>query len=449
MDSECDVIIIGAGAAGLAAATALTRAGTKVQVLEARGRAGGRILTHYDERCAVAIELGAEFIHGVASSTRRVLEEARLAWYDADGEQWRARAGRLTHSEKFFDQVGAVMRKLDVADQDRPFAEFLADKPGGPALAEPRRLASRFVQSFHGADIDRISAKSLAQQGDPADDETIEKTARPIGGYAPLIEHLMHEVGDLVEFRQVVTRVEWQRGSVAVTVRSDDGNGSGPIRVLRARAAIVTLPIGVLRAPAGEQGAVVFDPDPAPIRRAIDLMAPGVVLRVPLLFRERFWESEKLAGLPKGKSLEKAMFIHTPRGRFTAWWTQHPVRVPLLTAWTGGPAAAELMAQGHDAVVDAALGELADGTGVSRRRIQDQFVDGWTHDWVRDPYTRGAYAYALVGGARAPRALARPVEDTLYMAGEAVASKVANGTVEGALAAGDQAARLYLARTNR
>jgi monoamine oxidase len=444
MGDTCDVIIIGAGAAGLAAARDLTRAGVAVQVLEARPRAGGRVLTHRDDRCPVAIELGAEFIHGAAGSTRALLEEARLAWYDADGEQWQARNGEIKRAERFFERVGRVMGRLDESEADRTFAEFLESSPGGRQYAQDKFYAQRFVQSFHGADVSIIGAKSLAQQGDPSDDETIEKTARPIGGYGPLIGHMLRDVAHVVRFEHVVERVQWSRGQVRVTVR--DGRST---QVLEAGAAVITLPIGVLQAPPGAEGAVLFDPDPCAWRRAIDRMHPGAVLRVPLLFEERFWESRALSGLPEGKTLEKSMFINTPGGRFTIWWTQHPVRAPLLTAWTGGPPADELMALGRDGVIDAALEELSGALGVSRRRIQDQFVDGWTHDWSSDPYTRGAYAYARVGGARAPQALAKPIDDTLYMAGEAVASKVANGTVEGALAAGQQAARQYLARANR
>jgi monoamine oxidase len=343
-----------------------------------------------------------------------------------------------------FDRIGRVMKKLDRNDPDRTFAEFLDDEPGGRRFAQDRKLAKRFVQSFHGADTTIISARSLAQQGDPSEDETIEKTARPIGGYHALIAYLEHEVRDSIQLQHVVTRVEWKRGKVRVHARNENRNNEV---VYDARAAIITLPIGVLQAAAGHEGAVVFEPDPQPFRKAIDHMAPGVALRVPMLFKERFWESKELRGLPRHGSMEDAMFMHTPRGLFTVWWTQHPVRAPLLTAWTGGPPAEVLQSRGRDGIIEAALGELSEETGIPRRRIQDLFIEGWTHDWVEDPFTRGAYGYARVGGARSPQALARPVEDTLFMAGEAVASKVANGTVEGALAAGAQAARQYLTAT--
>jgi monoamine oxidase len=435
MSESCDVLILGAGAAGLAAARVLKRAGLHVCVLEARDRVGGRILTHYDDRSSVAIELGAEFIHGEAVCTRRLLDEARVAHYEAGGTQWQAQSGRITRAEKFFDRIGRVMRKLDPEQTDRPFSEFLDDKPGGRRLAQDRGLALRFVQSFHGADATVIGARSLAQQGDPAEDQTVTRIARVIGGYRPLIDHLLRETEDCVRLRHVVERVAWEPGTVRVTARAD-----GEARILEARAVIVTLPVGVLQAAARSEGAVLFDPDPSPIRNAIDRMAPGVVLRAALLFRDRFWESPDLGGLPAHGTLRDAMFVHTPRGRYTIWWTQQPVKAPVLVAWTGGPPADALRALGNAGAIAAALDELSTQLGISRGRIADQFVEGWLHDWSADAYTRGAYAYARVGGASAPQALAAPVSDTLYMAGEAVASHVANGTVEGALASGEQAA---------
>ena len=95
-------------------------------------------------------------------------------------------------------------------------------------------------------------------------------------------------------------------------------------------------------------------------------------------------------------------------------------------------------------MIEAAVDELATEAGIAPRRITEQLLGSWVHDWSSDPFTRGAYAYARPGGARAPQALSKPVENTLYLAGEAVASKVANGTVEGALAAGEQAAKQIL-----
>src|SRR5690606_32603606 len=116
-------------------------------------------------------------------------------------------------------------------------------------------------------------------------------------------------VVDDISFEHAVTRIEWRRGAVRVTARTAAGE-----RTFTAPRAIITLPIGVLQVPAGQDGHVAFDPDPAPFRTAIDQLSPGAVLRVVLLFTDRFWESTHLPGLPRHGSLADAMYLHTPRG---------------------------------------------------------------------------------------------------------------------------------------
>ena len=90
-----DVAIVGAGAAGLAAANALHASGYRVQVLEARDRLGGRVFTRRDARLPIPIELGAEFLHGEAKRTRELLREATQATVDLRGEHWHAERGKL------------------------------------------------------------------------------------------------------------------------------------------------------------------------------------------------------------------------------------------------------------------------------------------------------------------------------------------------------------------
>jgi monoamine oxidase len=73
--------------------------------------------------------------------------------------------------------------------------------------------------------------------------------------------------------------------------------------------------------------------------------------------------------------------------------------------------------------------------------MRSQVEETWMHDWVHDPFARGAYSYSMVGGAEAPRALARPLAGTLFFAGEATDTEGATGTVHGAIASGRRAAR--------
>jgi monoamine oxidase len=114
---------------------------------------------------------------------------------------------------------------------------------------------------------------------------------------------------------------------------------------------------------------------------------------------------------------------------------------PLAVAWCGGPRAAAIARRGPGAVQSTALAELAAALGLPRRAVTSRLAATWMHDWEQDRYARGAYSYARVGGAGAARSLSRPVDGTLFFAGEATDTTGHTGTVEGALTSGLRAAR--------
>jgi monoamine oxidase len=145
-------------------------------------------------------------------------------------------------------------------------------------------------------------------------------------------------------------------------------------------------------------------------------------------------------GGDEAERLARMSFLQTRGAPFHVWWTAYPLRVPVLVAWAGGPAAEALAGLGVDEVAAAAVTALADSLGVARRRVSSRVLAAWTHDWQSDPYARGAYSYVRVGGVGSPRRLARPVEGTLFFAGEATEEEL-SGTVEGAIASGLRAAR--------
>jgi monoamine oxidase len=112
-----------------------------------------------------------------------------------------------------------------------------------------------------------------------------------------------------------------------------------------------------------------------------------------------------------------------------------------MVAWCGGEPAAALAGAPRDAIASAALESLADRLGVPARKMKARLLGAWTHDWDSDPHARGAYSYARVGGAEAAQTLSRPVQSTLFFAGEATDTDGNTGTVEGALASGQRAAK--------
>ena len=129
---------------------------------------------------------------------------------------------------------------------------------------------------------------------------------------------------------------------------------------------------------------------------------------------------------------------------FPTWWTQHPVRRPLLTGWAAGPRGRRLSGPPEAAILEQALTSLARILPVSRRDLESLLEAHYLHDWQADPFSLGAYSYALVGGADAPAELAAPLAHTLYFAGEATESTGDNATVHGAIRTGLRAAREVL-----
>jgi monoamine oxidase len=416
------ILVIGAGAAGLAAAGALVRAGADVTILEGRDRVGGRVLTVGGGSIGIPVELGAEFVHGAAPHTQRLADQAGVDVCDVEGEQWRARDGRLTRLHDFWKRVGRVMSHLDAQrESDRSIAEFMAERPGGRRLQADRVLARSFVQGFHAADLALASERALARAGNPAEDEDAARHGRPVQGYARIIDALARPVLDRVRFNAAVRRIRWSPGSIEVATSAGE---------FRAAAAVVTLPIGVLKR-IGRPDGVQFDPEPPRLRAILAGIETGSVVRVSLGFRERFWERER----------PRLSFLHTPHAPFNIWWTQHPLRRPLIVGWAGGPAARALDEAGS--IDEATVRTLAAQLGMSRRRLDRLLIDTYVHNWDADPFSRGAYSYAAVGGADAARSLSRPVQHTLYFAGEA-SSTEENGTVEGAISSGLRAARQVL-----
>ncbi len=441
-----DVVVIGAGAAGLAAARALADAGRRVVVLEARDRIGGRIYTAPVPDLGAPVELGAEFIHGDPPELWAIAAEAPLRVVDAEEEHLALDAGRLVARDDFSGEVGeifdamAVEAKRDGAP-DVSVYEYLAEHFGDVAHADARRLAASFVEGFHAADVGDAGIRALARAEEAESGNDV--AYRFVDGYAGVPGWLYDGLGSRgaldVRLGHAVDRVAW--GADAVRVRV-----SGPNEVeVGARCAVVTLPLGVLQAPAAEIGAVAFEPPLDGRRDALAALAMGQVARMVLRFRTRFWERPgavpALADPDDGHAMS---FVHTPELDVPVWWTQRAIRSPVLIAWAGAGKARALLALDADARRERVLGALATAFGMTRAALDAEFVAAYEHDWSRDPFSRGAYSYARVGGRGAFARLAEPV-GPLVFAGEATLGDGDWATVHGALRSGARAAREALA----
>jgi monoamine oxidase len=433
--SECDVVIIGAGAAGLAAANELARARRSAMVIEARDRTGGRIWSREEPGLALAVELGAEFIHGRAEATFAALEKAGAAALDAGGDHWSLRDGKLEPSQDVFSEIQRAMRGSPLLKrQDMSFEAYIDRHLTTAVSSEACAYARMLAQGFDAADTNRASARAIVEEWTGGGSVNAPQF-RPLNGYGALLKHLASELrGSAVELQlnTVVRSVRWSRHAVTVA-----GMFLGRPFKTSAKRAIVTLPLGVLQRPARDAEAVRFTPALTSKRDALKQLAPGPVLKVLLRFRKAFWEE-----LDGGRYRDVA-FFHPREAAFPTFWTALPIRVPLLVAWAAGPRAERLRGSDQAQIVERALESLAALFG-ARAQFEPLLEAAWVHDWQKDPYARGAYSYVAVGGDDAREALAKPLRDTLFFAGEAADTEGEAGTVAGALQTGKRAAREVL-----
>ena len=425
MWQDADVIVIGAGAAGLAAAETLTRANRRVVILEARDRIGGRIHTLHPSSLPVPIELGAEFIHGEPDEILDIVGGHGLSTYQVADEHDVFERGTLRPVGAFWSRVERVLHGLDVGGEDRSVEKALAPRRRSKA----GKWASRYVEGFHAADLAAMSVRSLARsEGGQASGSS--GAARLLDGYDAVTAALASELhGPLVDLRlRVVARdIRWAPGQVTVCTESPEAASTGSIS---AKAVIVTVPLGVLQAPDSPAG-IRLTPTPEAWATALSALRMGSVLRLVLHFRRAPWPRD-------------LGFLHVPGARIPTWWTPAPIRAPIITGWAGGPSADALLALDRQELLAAALDVLAPAIGTPRSELGGLLVDSRHHNWSADPLSRGAYSYALVGGADAFEALGTAVAGTLVAAGESTAGDGENGTVQGAIASGRRAAQALL-----
>jgi len=443
-----DAIVLGAGAAGLAAAAELARAGRSVLVIEARDRIGGRVWTRRRRDVSLPLELGAEFVHGRGAETLALARRAASPLVDVPWEHWIAspngRAGALRPMQEFFPRIERAMKPALSLRHDVPFAEYLARRRRAFGAAAP--FARLLVEGFDAAEPERASTRAIAEEwtGEGAADAP---TFRLLGGYGPLLDELARAArqhGARMQLQTAVQAVRWRAaGRGARRVEVEGRFLDAPYRA-SAACAVVALPLGVLQEPRGSRGAVEFDPPLQAKRAALEQLASGPVLKVLLRFREPFWEELD------GGRYRKAAFFHAPRAAVPTFWTALPLRAPVLVGWAGGPRAARLSGVAPARITRHALDGLAEVFGSrGAARAQALLVAADVHDWSLDPYARGAYSYVVAGGRTARGRLAAPLKDTLFFAGEAADTGGNAATVEGALASGRRAAAEALKRLRR
>lgn len=407
MDSSAqyDCVVVGAGAAGLAAAHALTRAGKNVRVIEARDRIGGRAFTQ--EVAGYPLDLGCGWLH---SADRNILAElAQEFGFDIDTgtAPWQKMADPRSFApdaqrayraevERFFARVQIEARK----NIDYPVAQLLDPQGRWTPLIE---AMSTYV---NGTETHRLSLLDFA-----AYDET-KINHRLTAGYSALMHRLA--AGLAIDLGVQALRID--HGACPMRVETNQGT-------LSAQAVIVTVPTSLLAT-----GALRFSPDLPDHMEAAHHLPLGVANKLFLALdgAEEFDIDGRVYGATD--RVASANYHMRPFGR------------PLIEAYFGGQCARDLEAGGLPAFADFAIGQLVDVMGSDfRKRLRPLIASSW----ARDPFALGSYSHALPGHAGARAKLAEPV-GRLFFAGEAVSPHVFS-TAHGAWESGEKAAREALA----
>ncbi|WP_428484344.1 flavin monoamine oxidase family protein [Rhodopila sp.] len=419
--TDTDVVIIGAGVAGLGAATALRARGCRAVVLEASDRGGGRAWTAYPPQLGgVWFDMGAIWLHAAEHNPLVPIANAAgdcLLRSDQIRQERTFMQGRLATAAELAEYADAWPRFEAAADQ------ILAAEGDAPLAAVARRLPNdpwaATIEAWEGPVICAADAGTFSTL-DWRRNALNGSNLVPDGGIGAFVRRRLTDGLD-IRLQTAVRMVRWGGPGGQVTVETDRG-------ALTAGACIVTVSTGVLAS-----GTVRFDPPlPARVTEAVASLPMGLAMKVAL----RAAGPDRL-DLPSHCSVDRILpRSGDPLMPFQCW----PFGRDYVQGWIGGSVAWELARQGEAAAVDFALGYLRALFG---GRVDRLFAGGASlvTRWDSDPWVRGAYCYATPGAALARDALAEPVADGhLMFAGEACHVGF-GGTLAGAWISGQKAAQ--------
>jgi monoamine oxidase len=424
---KSDILIIGAGAAGLMAAYKLSGE-RSVNVLEARGRTGGRIHTIENELFFKHAELGAEFVHGDLPVTLGLLKEARITYSHAGGEMIRYRDGKFIKDEQFIEEWDLLLKKLNELKGDISIHDFLQLRFGDDKYTALRASVEKYVAGYDSADPRKASAFALRKEWENEDDEAQHRIDK---GYCTMIKYLANKIkanGGNIYLNSVVKEIDWKQGDVKVVTTTG--------AIYSAEKVIIALPLGVLQADRHEEGAVTFHPAIKKQSDAIKHMGFGAIIKVLLEFDKPFWKDA-------GAGLKDMAFLFSDEA-IPTWWTQAPKHSPLLTGWLGGPPAERNKETSNEELLQMSLGSLGNIFKLIMEELKTKLIAWNIVNWTAEPFTRGSYSYDTIAAPQARKLLNEAVEDTLFFAGEYLFDGPAMGTVEAALTSGKEVAERIL-----
>lgn len=415
------IVIIGAGAAGLMAARELLLAGRKVTVLEARDRCGGRIQPLPAAEFGYPAEAGAEFVHGEAPVTRRLLRESGLSLLSIEGPQWRFDDGKFSQASSQDADAAELHEALQELKDDLTIAQFLRRRFAGPKYDRLRNSIERMVEGYDAADPERASTLALREEWMDGGRST---QARIAGGYGALVDFLTAECrnhGVAIHLGSAVSAIE--AGNSRAVVRCTNGEAH------ECDAVVLTVPLPVL------EGIVLPPTERERVAAAADI-GFGNVIKILLRFEARWWIERRM-------DLADLTFLLSD-AKIPVWWTQHPADLPVLTGWFGGPKTEAMASLGEPELIETGISSLAEIFGFEPKQLMRKLVAARTINWAHDPLARGAYSYATPQTRAAQAALSRNDGRAVFFSGEALYRGRDMGTVEAALASGLETARTLI-----
>ena len=359
------------------------------------------------------MEAGAEFIHGDLQITISLLKEAGISYQEINDNMFRFEKGKAEKEKSFAEHRDSLIKKMSSLNHDMPLSDFLNEFFGGRKYAQLRESVESFASGFDLADISTASTKALCREWS----KEMDTQYRIDGGYKKLVDYLETRCRDnncVISMNCCAKKISWSTHEVNVLTMCS--------HIYKASKLVVTAPVSVLQASTDSANYLEFTPTISQHVEAAKNIGFGPVIKIILEFSEPFWqEKQKDIG-----------FIFTGEA-IPTWWTQLPVKNNILTGWVGGNKAIALKDERDEAILDKAIHSLSNSFQIPAEELHKKLQASVIANWCKEPDINGGYSFYTMETTTAKNVLSKPVNDTIFFAGEALFQGIAGGTVEAAL----------------